>query len=67
MSLVSLTEMTFAVCPSDYQYNCDDPWADPPLTCEIYEGQKAGKYNNSIPVENRNGRTDVEGWYSKLP
>lgn len=24
-------------------------------------GQKAGMYNNSIPVANSNGRTDVEG------
>jgi len=51
----------------DYTYNCDNPWADPPLTCSLYEGQRAGRYDNSAPVANRNGRTDVEGccWWGR--
>jgi len=30
-------------------------------------GQKAGRYDNSVPVANRNGRTDVEGccWWGR--
>ncbi|KAL3788529.1 hypothetical protein HJC23_006567 [Cyclotella cryptica] len=51
----------------DYQFECNNPWADPPTTCDVYEGQKAGQYDNSIPVANRAGRTDVEGccWWGR--
>jgi hypothetical protein len=51
----------------DYTYHCDDKWADPPLTCDVYPGQKAGRYDNSEPVKNRNGRDDVEGccWWGR--
>ena len=51
----------------DYTYHCDNPWADPPESCEEYEGQKGGRYDNSEPVPNRNGRTDVEGccWWGR--
>eukprot|EP01082_Thalassiosira_pseudonana_P008732 g7735.t1 g7735 contig26:157307-158408(+) len=31
----------------DYQFNCDNPWASPPLTCDVYEGQRGGGYNNT--------------------
>jgi len=51
----------------DYTYACDNKWADPPQECTVYEGQKAGRYDNSQPVKNRNGRTDVEGccWWGR--
>ena len=51
----------------DYQFDCNNPWADPPLTCNDYEGQRAGMYNNTIPVANSGGRTDVEGccWWGR--
>lgn len=51
----------------DYTYACNDPWADPPRTCSVYEGQKAGRYDNSEPVANGNDRTDVEGccWWGR--
>ena len=51
----------------DYGYNCNNPWADPPEYCEDYEGQKAGRYDNSEPVANVAGRTDVEGccWWGR--
>ena len=40
---------------------CDDQWANPPMSCDVYEGQKAGGFNNDEAVENRAGREDVEG------
>ena len=51
----------------DYQFDCNNPWADPPITCDVYEGQRAGMYNNTIPVANTGGRTDVEGccWWGR--
>lgn len=51
----------------DYGYECNKRWADPPETCGIYEDQKAGGFDNSQPVANRNGRTDVEGccWWGR--
>ena len=51
----------------DYTYACHNPWAEPPEYCEEYEGQKAGRYDNSRVVENRNGRVDVEGccWWGR--
>ena len=51
----------------DYSKECNNPWADPPSYCTDYEGQKAGGEDNSVPVANRNGRTDVEGccWWGR--
>jgi len=51
----------------DYTYNCHNPWAEPPEYCTDYEGQKAGREDNTDPVANRNGRTDVEGccWWGR--
>lgn len=47
-------------------YYCDNKWAIPPESCNDYPGQKSGRYDNSSPVANRGGRTDVEGccWVS---
>ena len=46
---------------------CNLAWVDPPLTCDDYEGQKAGGFDNEKPVANRNDRTDVEGccWWGR--
>jgi predicted chitinase len=51
----------------DYGYECNKGWADPPETCDVYEGQKAGKFDNSNPFENTSGRTDVESccWWGR--
>eukprot|EP00579_Thalassiosira_antarctica_P011373 CAMPEP_0201918770 /NCGR_PEP_ID=MMETSP0903-20130614/7834_1 /ASSEMBLY_ACC=CAM_ASM_000552 /TAXON_ID=420261 /ORGANISM="Thalassiosira antarctica, Strain CCMP982" /LENGTH=1230 /DNA_ID=CAMNT_0048455143 /DNA_START=36 /DNA_END=3725 /DNA_ORIENTATION=+ len=51
----------------DYSHTCDFPWKDPPEYCTDYEGQKGGKFVNEEAVENRNGRTDVEGccWWGR--
>ena len=49
-----------------YDYWCHNPWNNPPETCDVYEGQKAGRMNNDEPVPSRGGRTDVEG-VSPLP
>ncbi|KAL7464764.1 hypothetical protein ACHAXS_005100 [Conticribra weissflogii] len=51
----------------DYGYECNNPWADPPEYCADYEGQKAGRYDNTEPVANSAGRTDVEGccWWGR--
>ena len=45
----------------DYTKECNKPWANPPEFCNDYDGQKAGGYDNSSPVANSMGRTDVEG------
>ena len=45
----------------DYSFNCDNPWKDPPEYCPDYPGQKGGQFVNDEPIENRLGRTDVEG------
>lgn len=45
----------------DYAKECNKPWDSPPSYCSEYEGQKAGGYDNSSPVANSMGRTDVEG------
>jgi len=45
----------------DHTMECNKPWADPPETCDAYEGQVAGGIDNSEPVANSGGRTDVEG------
>ena len=45
----------------------EDAWSDPPTTCEVYEGQKGGAFNNESPSPNSSGRTDVEGccWWGR--
>jgi len=45
----------------DHNYECNKSWADPPEYCDVYEGQDAGGFDNSEPVANGAGRTDVEG------
>ena len=45
----------------DYSYTCDFPWKDPPEYCSDYPGQKGGQFVNDDPIENKLGRTDVEG------
>ena len=51
----------------DYTYYCNNPWKDPPETCDVYEGQQAGRFDNSSPVASTGGRTDVEGccWWGR--
>mmetsp|Transcript_1949 Transcript_1949/g.4577 ORF Transcript_1949/g.4577 Transcript_1949/m.4577 type:complete len:1223 (-) Transcript_1949:74-3742(-) len=51
----------------DYSHTCDFPWKDPPELCMDYPGQRGGQAVNDEPVENRNGRTDVEGccWWGR--
>jgi hypothetical protein len=51
----------------DHNYQCNRPWDDPPETCTVYDGQMGGGENNGAPVENRGGRTDVEGccWWGR--
>ena len=53
----------------DYGYECNKGWANPPESCDMYEGQKAGKFDQSRPYANTAGRTDVEGccWVSIDP
>ena len=53
----------------DYGYECNKSWANPPEYCDVYEGQKAGKFDQSRPYANTAGRTDVEGccWVSSVP
>lgn len=51
----------------NHGYMCNVGWVDPPKVCDVYEGQKAGGFDNSKPVSNRNGRTDTEGccWWGR--
>ncbi|KAL3786230.1 hypothetical protein HJC23_002481, partial [Cyclotella cryptica] len=51
----------------DYTYWCDNPWNDPPEYCDIYEGQKSGRFDNTVAVANRAGKSDVEGccWWGR--
>eukprot|EP00984_Skeletonema_dohrnii_P002873 scaffold976_cov102-Skeletonema_dohrnii-CCMP3373.AAC.12 len=51
----------------DYTIHCDNVWADPPEYCDVYEGQKGGGFDNTSPVKNSAGRTDVEGccWWGR--
>lgn len=51
----------------NYGFFCNVPWVDPPLSCDDYPGQKAGRFENDEPYANRNGRTDVEGccWWGR--
>ena len=45
----------------NYNYECNKGWANPPEVCDVYEDQKAGKFDNSASYANAAGRTDVEG------
>jgi hypothetical protein len=45
----------------DHEYKCDRPFAEPPETCSDYEGQTAGRIDNSVPAANMAARVDVEG------
>lgn len=45
----------------DHSKECNKSWANPPEYCDVYEGQLAGGFDNTSPVLNRAGRTDVEG------
>lgn len=51
----------------DHLYNCNRPHEDPPETCDVYEGQNAGRYDNSFPAGNSASRSDVEGccWWGR--
>jgi len=51
----------------DHRGICDDAWADVPMKCEVYEGQKGGEFNNDSVAPNTAGRTDVEGccWWGR--
>jgi len=51
----------------NYGKECNVAWADPPLSCDDYVGQKAGGFENNKPFESRAGRTDVEGccWWGR--
>jgi hypothetical protein len=51
----------------DHLYECNKSWASPPETCDVYEGQKAGRYDSSGSYANTAGRTDVEGccWWGR--
>eukprot|EP00578_Thalassiosira_sp_NH16_P013194 CAMPEP_0181125170 /NCGR_PEP_ID=MMETSP1071-20121207/26891_1 /TAXON_ID=35127 /ORGANISM="Thalassiosira sp., Strain NH16" /LENGTH=815 /DNA_ID=CAMNT_0023210563 /DNA_START=54 /DNA_END=2498 /DNA_ORIENTATION=- len=51
----------------DYNYWCNNPWGNPPEVCSDYDGQKAGRFDNSVSVASRGGRTDVEGccWWGR--
>ena len=51
----------------NYNYECNKGWANPPEICDVYEDQKAGKFDNSAPYANVAGRTDVEGccWWGR--
>jgi hypothetical protein len=51
----------------DYTIHCNNPWMDPPQYCDVYDGQKGGGFDNTAPVENTAGRTDVEGccWWGR--
>jgi len=51
----------------DFNFVCDDIWANPPKYCTDYVGQKGGGPNNTIPYPNSAGRTDVQGccWWGR--
>ncbi|KAL3788522.1 hypothetical protein HJC23_006560 [Cyclotella cryptica] len=51
----------------NYGFACNVGWVDPPITCDDYEGQTAGRFENDEPVANNSGRTDVEGccWWGR--
>lgn len=43
----------------DQDYWCDNKWEGE--SCDVYEGQKSGRFDNDVGVANQAGRTDVEG------
>ena len=45
----------------DHVHKCDRPFRDPPEACDEYEGQKAGRFDNSVAAGSALSRTDVEG------
>ena len=45
----------------DHSVDCNNQWSDPPMSCDTYDGQKGGDFNNDTPAANSAGRTDVEG------
>jgi len=51
----------------DHLYKCNRPQEDPPEVCDVYEGQQAGRYDNSFPAGNSASRSDVEGccWWGR--
>lgn len=51
----------------NYNFQCNQPWANPPLNCSVYPGQKAGEWDYSKPYPNQAGRTDVQGccWWGR--
>eukprot|EP00804_Cyclotella_cryptica_P023830 CCRYP_019479-RC/>CCRYP_019479-RC protein AED:0.04 eAED:0.04 QI:278/1/1/1/1/0.85/7/1325/805 len=51
----------------DHLYKCNRPQEDPPEFCDVYEGQQAGRYDNSFPAGNSASRSDVEGccWWGR--
>ena len=51
----------------DFMYDCENPWATPPESCDEYEGQVGGKAINDVAYANAAGRTDVEGccWWGR--
>jgi hypothetical protein len=51
----------------DHLYKCNRPHEDPPEMCDVYEGQSAGRYDNSFPAGNRGSRSDLEGccWWGR--
>merc|ERR1712085_132426 len=51
----------------NYNYECNKGWANPPESCDVYEGQKAGRFDTSSAYESTGGRTDVEGcrWWGR--
>lgn len=51
----------------DHSVDCNNQWSDPPMSCDTYDGQKGGDFNNDSPAANSAGRTDVEGccWWGR--
>lgn len=51
----------------DYAFECSQPNTNPPQSCTVYEGQKAGREMTDVVTANRAGRTDVEGccWWGR--
>lgn len=51
----------------DYSFECNNQWANPPIYCDDYEGQKGGKHIDNAPYANAAGRIDVEGccWWGR--
>jgi hypothetical protein len=51
----------------DHKYKCDRPYVEPPESCDVYEGQTAGRIDDSVPAANMAARIDVEGccWWGR--